>query len=49
MTLFKRLYKELLTIPRVYHFDPELPIKLETNALDRVIIKVYSQEYIDSL
>ena len=34
---FKALYKELLYIPRIYYFDLDLPIKLETNALDRVI------------
>ena len=49
MTLFKRLYKELLAIPQVYHFDPKLPIKLETNASNRVITRVYSQEHINSL
>ena len=49
MTSFKKLYNELLAIPRVYHFNPDLPIKLETNALDRVIARVYSQEHDNSL
>ena len=42
MTSFEKLYNKLLAIPRVYHFNPDLPTKLETDALDRVIAGVYS-------
>ena len=39
---FKALYKELLYIPRIYYFDLDLPTKLETDALDRIIAGIYS-------
>ena len=49
MTSFEKLYNELLAIPWVYHFNLDLPTKLETDALDRVIARVYSQEHADGL
>ena len=48
-TSFERLREELLAIPRVHHFDPELPTKLETDASDGVIAGVYSQEHANGL
>ena len=48
-TSFEKLRDELLAIPRVHHFNPDLPTKLETDASDGVIAGVCSQEHDDGL
>lgn len=42
---FEELRKQLLAIQSVYHFDPELPTKLETDSSDGVAAAVLSQEH----
>ena len=42
-TAFEELRRRLL----VYHFDPELPTKLETDSSDGVIAGILSQEHPD--
>jgi RNase H-like domain found in reverse transcriptase/Reverse transcriptase (RNA-dependent DNA polymerase)/Integrase zinc binding domain/Integrase core domain len=42
-TAFEELREHLLHIQSVYHFDPELPTKLETDASDGVVAGVLSQ------
>jgi transposase InsO family protein len=44
---FEELRKRLLDLPMTYHYDPELPTKLETDASDGVIAGVISQEHAD--
>ena len=39
---FEELKQHLLSIQRIYHFDPDLKSKLETDSLDGVIAGVYS-------
>ena len=46
---FDELRRQLLAIQKIYHFDPELPTKLETDSSDGVIGGVISQEHADSL
>ncbi len=42
---FDELRNQLLAVQAVYHFDPELPTKLETDSSDGVIAGVFSQEH----
>ena len=44
---FKQIKEALLAIPTLYHFDAELPTKIETDASDGVIAGVLSQEHPD--
>jgi transposase InsO family protein/predicted aspartyl protease len=44
---FEELRRQLLSVQATYHFDPELPTKLETDASDGVIAGVLSQEHPD--
>jgi hypothetical protein len=44
---FDELKHQLLTIQRIYHFDPELSTKLETDSSDGVIAGVLSQLHDD--
>ncbi|KAK6581227.1 hypothetical protein PZA11_005918 [Diplocarpon coronariae] len=44
---FEELRKQLLSIQRIYHFDPDLPTKLETDASDGVVAGVLSQQHSD--
>jgi predicted aspartyl protease len=44
---FEELKQQLLRIQRIYHHDPELPTKLETDSSDGVIAGVFSQEHPD--
>jgi transposase InsO family protein len=44
---FEELRKQLLSVQALYHFDPELPTKLETDASDGVIAGVFSQLHSD--
>jgi transposase InsO family protein len=46
---FEELRGQLLAIQKIYHFHPELPTKLETDASDGVIAGVVSQQHADSL
>jgi hypothetical protein len=46
-TAFEKLKLQLLSIPSLYHFDPEFPTKLETDASDGVIAGVLSQRHSD--
>ena len=45
---FEELKRQLLSIQRIYHFDPELPTKLETDSSDGVVAGVLSQEHSDA-
>ena len=42
---FEELKYQLLSIQRIYHFQPELPTKLETDSSDGVIAGVLSQQH----
>jgi transposase InsO family protein len=44
---FETLRENLLRVQRIYHFDPELLTKLETDASDGVIAGVVSQQHAD--
>lgn len=46
---FEELRRQLLAIQAIYHFHPELPTKLETDASDGVIAGVLSQEHENSV
>ena len=46
---FEELRRQLLDIQSIYHFDPDLPTKLETDASDGVIAGVMSQEHADAI
>jgi hypothetical protein len=39
---FESLCSQLLALATLYHFDPNLPIKLETDSSDGVIVGVFS-------
>ncbi len=39
---FESLCSQLLALATLYHFDPNLPTKLETDSSDRVIVGVFS-------
>lgn len=44
---FEALRHHLLSIQKTYHFDPELPSKLETDASDGIVAGVLSQLHLD--
>jgi transposase InsO family protein len=45
---FEELRRQLLLIPRIHHFDPALPTKVETDASNGVAAGVFSQQHPDS-
>jgi hypothetical protein len=44
---FESLRSQLLALATLYHFDPKLPTKLETDSSDGVIAGVFSQQHSD--
>jgi hypothetical protein len=46
---FEELRNQLLAVQKIYHFNPDLPTRLETDASDGVIAGVVSQQHADGL